>query len=164
MRVENWCTSLTPKSHAFIVWNLHHSHIFKPPPLQATSGTAQSLIEDIRRAEDPLPHMERRYTSIQVSWSRSSQGLIKCNTDGALIPQNQSASRGGVFKDESGAWRGGFAGNIRICSALMYELWGILSALQIAKEKRLSRRKLPASIALRCRIGRYPSQADKPGC
>jgi ribonuclease HI len=67
------------------------------------------------------------------------QGWVKCNTNGDLIPQNQSAACGGVFRDESGAWRGGFVRNIGTCSALMSELWGILFALQVAKEKGFNR-------------------------
>ncbi|MCI34447.1 ribonuclease H protein, partial [Trifolium medium] len=63
------------------------------------------------------------------------QGWIKCNTDGALVAQNQQAGCGGVFRNESGAWLGGFARKLGSCSTLMAELWGILSALQLATEK-----------------------------
>ncbi|MCI17164.1 ribonuclease H protein, partial [Trifolium medium] len=86
-------------------------------------------------AETAYPHMERPYTSIRVGWVFPRNGWIKCNTDGALIPQNQQAGCGGVFRDESGTWLSGFSRKIGSCSALMTELWGILSALQAATEK-----------------------------
>jgi hypothetical protein len=71
----------------------------------------------------------RRECIHQVGWTRPMQGWVKCNTNGDLIPQNQSAACGGVFRDESEAWRGGFVINIGTCSTLISELWGILSAL-----------------------------------
>jgi hypothetical protein len=43
-------------------------------------------------------HMERAYTSIQVRRSLPRQGWIKCNTNMALVPQNQQAGCGGVFR------------------------------------------------------------------
>ncbi|MCI20290.1 ribonuclease H protein, partial [Trifolium medium] len=93
------------------------------------------VLDEISRAENAYPHMTGAYATIQVQWKFPRQGWIKCNTDGALVSQNQQADCGGVFRNESGAWLGGFARKLGSCSALMAELWGILSALQLAKEK-----------------------------
>lgn len=68
----------------------------------------------------------------QIAWSPPSEGWIKLNTDGASRGNPGLASAGGVLRDGSGVWRGGFALNIGICSAPLAELWGVYYGLYIA--------------------------------
>lgn len=49
-----------------------------------------------------------------------------------------SSSCGGVFRDASGAWQGGFTRRLGACSILMAELWGVLTALQYAASREFS--------------------------
>ncbi|XP_019089219.1 PREDICTED: uncharacterized protein LOC104733943 [Camelina sativa] len=52
------------------------------------------------------------------------------------------ATAGGVLHDSSGAWIGGFALQIGICSAPLAELWGVYYGLVMAWEKQATRLEL----------------------
>lgn len=78
----------------------------------------------------------------QIAWSPPSEGWIKLNTDGASRGNPGLASAGGVLRDGSGVWRGGFALNIGICSAPLAELWGVYYGLYIAWEQGITRLEL----------------------
>jgi len=74
-----------------------------------------------------------------IAWSKPEEGWWKLNTDGASRGNPGLASAGGVLRDEEGAWRGGFALNIGVCSAPLAELWGVYYGLYIAWERRVTR-------------------------
>ncbi|KAG7599188.1 Reverse transcriptase zinc-binding domain [Arabidopsis suecica] len=70
-----------------------------------------------------------------IAWSPPAEGWTKLNTDGASRGNPGLATAGGVLRDGEGAWRGGFALNIGICSAPLAELWGVYYGLYIAWER-----------------------------
>lgn len=47
------------------------------------------------------------------------------------LSRGEHVGCGGVLRDASGCWRGGFVRNLGTCSVLAAELWGILSGLQL---------------------------------
>ncbi|PNY05784.1 telomere repeat-binding factor 1-like protein, partial [Trifolium pratense] len=109
-----------------IIWCIwiHRNHLVFEDIIfewQAVAIRARNLLQEVNRAEAAYPHMERSYTSAQVGWKTPEKDWIKVNTDGALILQNQQAGCGGVFRDESGRWLGGFSHKLGSCSALMAE-------------------------------------------
>ncbi|WCJ36333.1 Polynucleotidyl transferase ribonuclease H-like superfamily protein [Euphorbia peplus] len=70
-----------------------------------------------------------------VKWIPPDDGWIKINTDGASKGNPGLASAGGVLRGASGAWFGGFAVNLGICTAFLAELWGLFFGLKLAWSK-----------------------------
>ena len=79
---------------------------------------------------------------IMVGWTPPREGWMKLNTDGASHGNPGLASVGGVIRNGDGEWYGGYALNIRRCSAPLAELWGVYYGLVIAWEKGISRLEL----------------------
>ncbi|XP_031402735.1 uncharacterized protein LOC116212324 [Punica granatum] len=69
-----------------------------------------------------------------VGWNRPSRGWIKLNTDGASKGNPGPAGAGGVLRKEDGVWTASFARNVGIATAVVAELWGVLSGLELAWE------------------------------
>ncbi|CAA7042861.1 unnamed protein product [Microthlaspi erraticum] len=74
-----------------------------------------------------------------ISWTPPAEGWMKINTDGAFRGNPGLATARGVLRDQYGAWCGGFALNIGICTAPLAELWGVYYELLTAWEKRVVR-------------------------
>lgn len=74
-----------------------------------------------------------------IAWEPPCEGWTKLNTDGASRGNPGMATAGGVLRDHTGCWRGGFSLNIGICSAPLAELWGVYYGLYIAWERRITR-------------------------
>ncbi|KAJ1375576.1 Ribonuclease H-like superfamily [Sesbania bispinosa] len=70
-----------------------------------------------------------------INWKFPSSDCMKCNVDGSLKFHPARAACGGVFRDATRSWKLGFVRNVGNATINMIELWGILTALQIAKEK-----------------------------
>ncbi|KAL2326748.1 hypothetical protein Fmac_020175 [Flemingia macrophylla] len=88
------------------------------------------------------------YQKIAVGWTFPEEGWIKANVDGSYLINKHHPSCGGVFRDSTGSWCFGFALNLGALSCrskdlekffgqsiIFSELWGILTALKLAKEK-----------------------------
>ncbi|XP_020228857.1 DExH-box ATP-dependent RNA helicase DExH6 isoform X2 [Cajanus cajan] len=88
------------------------------------------------------------FRKIAVGWTFPENGWVKANVDGSFRPQNRHSSCGGVFRDSTGSWCFGFALNLGalFCGSIgspkfldyvviFSELWGIFTALKLAKEK-----------------------------
>lgn len=73
-----------------------------------------------------------------IRWEPPPDGWHKCNVDGSVVNSGRNAGCGGAFWDSLGRWLGGFTRNLGLVPILMAELWGILIALQIAWDKRLT--------------------------
>ncbi|PKI56643.1 hypothetical protein CRG98_022955 [Punica granatum] len=56
------------------------------------------------------------------------------NTDGASKGNPGPAGAGGVLRKEDGVWIAGFARHVGIATAIVAELWGVLSGLELAWE------------------------------
>ncbi|KAG7543761.1 Ribonuclease H-like superfamily [Arabidopsis thaliana x Arabidopsis arenosa] len=78
----------------------------------------------------------------QIAWLKPAAGWVKVNTDGASRGNPGLAAAGGVLRDETGKWCGGFSLNIGVCSAPLAELWGVYYGLYIAWERRATRVEL----------------------
>ena len=50
-----------------------------------------------------------------------------------------AAAAGGLFRDDTGKWLGGFTVNLGKCSAILAELWGAWYALTLAWDRRYQR-------------------------
>ena len=59
---------------------------------------------------------------------------IKCNTDGASLGNPGQAACGGLFRNSSSDFIGGFAVNLGVSSALCSELIGAMLAIEIAHQ------------------------------
>lgn len=59
-------------------------------------------------------------------------GWMKCNVYGFVVQQGRSACCAGGFHSAAGAWRLGFTWNLGSGNAFLAELWGVISALEVA--------------------------------
>ncbi|KAJ1393261.1 Reverse transcriptase zinc-binding domain [Sesbania bispinosa] len=71
--------------------------------------------------------------SASIKWTYPNYPFIKCNVDASLRDGGMKATCGRLFRNETGTWIRGFVRNIGSASITMSELWGILSALQVAQ-------------------------------
>jgi hypothetical protein len=60
----------------------------------------RNLLQDINRAYNMFPLMDKSYSYIQVCWTSPSDGWLKCNKNGVQIALNHQAGCDRVFKDE----------------------------------------------------------------
>ncbi|KAF7840818.1 putative non-LTR retroelement reverse transcriptase [Senna tora] len=72
------------------------------------------------------------YKECYVGWACPSEGWVKCNTDGASRGRGSRAGCGGVIRDGSSAWLGGFSRELRNCNALLAEIWGFVYGADLA--------------------------------
>ncbi|KAL8143992.1 hypothetical protein V2J09_017024 [Rumex salicifolius] len=86
--------------------------------------------EYLRSVEKGRTLQEPERREVQISWCPPALGWVRLNTDGAV--RDGRAAAGGVIRDSSGTWLGGFTRSIGICSVPAAELWGILSGLTLA--------------------------------
>ncbi|XP_027343408.1 DExH-box ATP-dependent RNA helicase DExH6-like [Abrus precatorius] len=91
------------------------------------------------------------YRMVAVGWTFPEVGWMKANTDGSYKEREYLAASGGVFRDDTGSWCFGFVQNHGvICGSsdeakaignygiTLSELWGILAALKLARERGIS--------------------------
>ena len=71
---------------------------------------------------------------MEISWSPPNRDWVKVNVDGASKGNLGKARCGGLIRDETGRWLGGFTSKLGICNALTVELWGVLHGLNLAWE------------------------------
>ena len=65
------------------------------------------------------------------SWQAPSMGLFKINADGVIERNQVLRSCGGILKNESGSFLGGFALIIGKCSIVEARLWIIYHGLKL---------------------------------
>lgn len=97
--------------------------------------TSANSKEENRRGQD-------RRVEMMVGWKPPDSGWFKLNTDGASRGNPELAAAGGVLRNSSGEWCGGFAAKIGRCSAPLAELWGVYHGLYVAWEQRVTRLEL----------------------
>ncbi|XP_068494694.1 DExH-box ATP-dependent RNA helicase DExH6-like isoform X3 [Phaseolus vulgaris] len=90
------------------------------------------------------------YEKILIGWTFPEEGWIKANVDGSYRDHLHLTSCGGVFRDHTGSWCFGFTLNLgSFCFGasdptssnqfiVLSELWGILTALKLGREKNIS--------------------------
>ncbi|XP_017436117.1 DExH-box ATP-dependent RNA helicase DExH6 isoform X4 [Vigna angularis] len=136
-----------------------------PTRRNTETGSARSIqtahlnddvtMTDVRASRQP--HQQKKYyywhgacyEKIWVGWSFPEVGWIKANVDGSYKLEEHLTSCGGVFRDHTGSWCFGFTLNLgTFCFgssdptsndfSVQSELWGVLTALKLAKEKKIS--------------------------
>ncbi|KAL6130466.1 hypothetical protein ACLB2K_068845 [Fragaria x ananassa] len=76
-------------------------------------------------------HVER------LAWIKPAHGRFKLNVDGSRS-RNGNIGAGGVIRDHSGSWSGGFMINIGTGEVLQAEAWGLFYGLQLALSMQIS--------------------------
>ncbi|CAJ2644894.1 unnamed protein product [Trifolium pratense] len=71
----------------------------------------------------------------EVLWQPPLYNWVKCNTDGSALGSPSLASCGGIFRDYTATFLGGFSINIGNSYALHAELIGVMNAIEIAHSK-----------------------------
>ncbi|KAM5550396.1 hypothetical protein ABKV19_027522 [Rosa sericea] len=66
-----------------------------------------------------------------LHWLRPAAGYHKLNVDGSRV-SNGTIGAGGVIRDDTGAWCGGFMINVGAGEVLQAESWGLFHGLQLA--------------------------------
>lgn len=104
----------------------------------------RKLASEVQEANSSLKGSRARRGRIErmVKWEPPRDGWMKINTDGASHGNPGRATAGGVLRDETGTWRGGYALNIGICSVPLAELWEVYYGLYIAWERRVTHLEL----------------------
>ena len=74
----------------------------------------------------------RTFRRISVAWEPPSEGFVKLNVDGGCTGELGSITAGGVLRDHSKIWLGGFVLNKGTGSALEAEVWGLFEGLKLA--------------------------------
>jgi len=102
-----------------------------------TSLTASSSMSDFSilkhfdfTIKPPKPQIIK-----EVIWNPPIFNWIKCNTDRASLGNPGQAACGGLFRNSSSNFIGGFAVNLGVSSALCSELIGAMLAIEIAHKK-----------------------------
>ncbi|KAJ1412309.1 Ribonuclease H-like superfamily, partial [Sesbania bispinosa] len=73
--------------------------------------------------------------AVNLKWEPPPSGWVKVNSDGAFSHTCSIGACGGVVRDDWGHFMVGFAQNLRYCSILETELWGILRSLRIVHQR-----------------------------
>lgn len=102
-----------------------------------TPLTASSAISDFTilkhfnvNIKPPKPQIIK-----EVIWNPPVLNWTKCNTDGAALGNPGLAACGGLFRNSSSVFIGGFAVNLGITTALCSELIAAMLAIEIAHKK-----------------------------
>ena len=74
----------------------------------------------------------KRWSSIQVQWTKPGTGWCKLNTDGASLGNPSKASGGGVIPDHRGEWLKGFSRGIGSTTSVVAEFWVVRDGLLLA--------------------------------
>ncbi|CAL1382868.1 unnamed protein product [Linum trigynum] len=71
-------------------------------------------------------------TLSQIGWKPPPPGWLKLNVDGASNNPKGIAGEGGLLRDTSSSWVGGFVVSLGTCSAAMSELWALYHGVNLA--------------------------------
>lgn len=70
----------------------------------------------------------RHRSDTLVGWLPPKENFIKLDTDGSFDPALGTACTGGLIRDHSGRWLGGFHRNMT-ANSMMAELWALRDGL-----------------------------------
>lgn len=65
--------------------------------------------------------------------------VVKARYDWSFHKNPVLTTAGGLIRDATGSWCGGFALNIGVCSAPLAELWGVYYGLYLTWERHITR-------------------------
>ncbi|CAN1346193.1 Putative ribonuclease H protein At1g65750, partial [Linum perenne] len=74
-----------------------------------------------------------------IGWWLGDEGWFTLNTDGSYRPSSNSATVGGIIRDDQGRFVIGFVSKLGSCSMVRAEMRGIVEGLGIAWDKGLRR-------------------------
>ncbi|TKY46728.1 ATP-dependent RNA helicase YTHDC2 [Spatholobus suberectus] len=148
-----------------------------------SSGTSVSTSNGAENPSDPTSQNTAtgsnggRYQMIAIEWIFPEVGWIKANVDGSYRHYIHHSSCAGVFRDSTGSWCFGFVLNLGALSCgssdsaivcpdqfiMLSELWGILTALKLAREKGISQLwiETDCSLAVKCILNRRVENGDR---
>ncbi|XP_019094473.1 PREDICTED: uncharacterized protein LOC109129898 [Camelina sativa] len=94
----------------------------------------KDMAEEVHRAHSLSVNTTGGRVGVEqlVKWVCPNVGWVKLTTDGASRGNPGLAAAGGAIRDREGAWLGGFAINIGVCTAPLAELWGVYYGLHLA--------------------------------
>ncbi|XP_024632876.1 uncharacterized protein [Medicago truncatula] len=107
--------------------------------MSGVSSTGNCVIGDVDLLHSLLiPPSHRRVRDIvSVIWKPPTITWVKANTDGSVIGINSSC--GGIFRDFTGAYLGGFSSNLGEGTVFEAELTGLMLAMEYAARHNWSR-------------------------
>ena len=76
----------------------------------------------------------KRWSSIQVQWTKPGAGWCKLNTDGALLGNPGKAGSGGLIRDHRGEWLKGFNRGIGSTTSVIAEFWAVRDGLLLVAQ------------------------------
>ena len=86
-----------------------------------------SLALELNQVTSNAPHRQ----IVDIQWIPPPDGWFKMNSDGSVI-DNSKATCGGLVRDPTGRFLGGFVANLGSCPVTVAELWGVYYVLQFA--------------------------------
>jgi ribonuclease HI len=89
----------------------------------------------ILKAFNVNAHLPNAPVIKEVLWQPPLYNWVKCNTDGSALGSPGLASCGGLFRDYTATFLGGFSINIGNSYALYAELLGVMNAIEIGHSK-----------------------------
>ncbi|XP_062006018.1 uncharacterized protein LOC133723218 [Rosa rugosa] len=98
------------------------------------------------RASDKASLKKRSYVEL-LSWIKPAIGVHKLNVDGSRTT-NGSIGAGGVIRDNTGCWCGGFMINIGVGEVLLAEAWGLFHGLHLALSLKISKLEVESDSAI----------------
>jgi len=100
--------------------------------MSGVNSTGNCVIGDVDFLNSLLipPSYRRIKDIVPVIWKPPTITWVKANTDGSVIGLN--SSYGGIFRDFTGAFLGGFSSNLGEGTVLEAELTGLMLAMEFA--------------------------------
>jgi ribonuclease HI len=140
----SWCRNAC-KSHGvivlivmWVVWCARNNFIFNGHRDSVHNSVAKvnalrSLCDVVFVA--PLLDSAQSVMPRQVAWSRPEEGTICLNVDGSLLGSVNTAGFGGILRNNTGAFLGGFYGMARQANILYAEIMAVLHGLDLCWTK-----------------------------
>ena len=118
----------------WLIWKGRNQLVFenKRLNLKIDFEIAYNAVEYTHCACKPL--ISKHRITKQIRWEKLSNGWRKLNVDGASMGNLGQAGGGGLLRDESENWIGGFARRIGIANSFTAELWTLRDGLLLCQQ------------------------------
>ncbi|CAN1319812.1 Putative ribonuclease H protein At1g65750 [Linum perenne] len=87
-----------------------------------------------------------------IGWRLGGEGWYTLNTDGSLRSSTNSATAGGIIRDDNGRFVTAFASNLGCCSVVRAEIKGIVDGMAIAWEKGIRKLRIQTDSQLAVKL------------
>ena len=149
MSIEQTTTSLftkIPWSIIFLIivwatWLARNKFVMEKTPFSPDNifKRIQSLSIELY-FDLPLQKIRPSTKLLSIGWKPPPLGFYKLNTDGSAKSNPGMVGVGGLIRDYTGHWIGGFSRNIGITHSLAAELWGLRVCLVGMKTRKMENR------------------------